>query len=120
MSASPKFYRCGACNTKNAHVRPRAIPHGQEGWLLVRFLSCRRCDAGKTLRDGIDPWRGERIEAAMLRPEHRPGPDAERRAAERFSLLLKNTPEARAERDRIRAALRPYPIPTAPALRLVK
>jgi hypothetical protein len=56
----------------------------------------------------------------MLRPEHRPGPDADRHAAERVSLLLRDTFEARAERDRVRAALRPFPIPTCPALRVVK
>ncbi len=68
MSPSPKFYRCGACNTKNAHVRPRAIPTAKmAGYASVSV--CRRCDAGKTLRDGIDPWRGERIEAAILRQE---------------------------------------------------
>ena len=120
MSASPKFHRCGACNTKNAHVRSKAVPYGQEGWLLIRFLSCRRCDAGRPLRDGIDPWRGERVEAAMLRPEHRPGSDAERRDTERLSMMLSDTSEGRAERDRVRAALRPYPIPTGPALRVVK
>ncbi len=56
----------------------------------------------------------------MLRPEHRPGPDADRRAAERVALLLRDTPEARTERDLIRSALRPFPIPTGPSLRLVK
>jgi hypothetical protein len=120
MPARTRYYRCGACQTKNVYARALAVPYGQEGWLLIISLACRRCRAGRSIRTGIDPWRGEPIEAALLRPENRPSLAAEREAMERLGERLTGAPQALAEEARIRAALRPYPIPTRSSLRLLK
>jgi hypothetical protein len=120
VASRPKFYRCGACNKKNVYVRPLAVPYGEDGWLLIFAVSCRHCKAGRSCRAGVDPWRGEQVEAALLSPQDRPSPESQRLAMERLGAALSGAPEALAEEQRIRAALRRYPIPTRPTLRVLK
>jgi hypothetical protein len=120
MAGRPKFYRCGACHTKNVYVKALGVPYGQEGWLLIMSVNCRHCRAGRSRRAGLDPWQGEQVEAALLSPEDRPTLAAQRRAVERLGDLLSGTPEALAEQERIKAALQPFPIPNRLSLRLLK
>jgi hypothetical protein len=113
-SVAVKLYRCGAYHTKNVRVRSVGVPYGPDGWLLVYWVVGRHCRAEKTLRDGIEHWHGEQVEAAMLRPEDRPTLELQSLALTRLGALLTCRPEPFAEEQRIRAALPslPYHQPT--------
>jgi hypothetical protein len=122
MAGKQTYFRCGACNTRNAYVRHGALPHDAEHYLPIHFIICRRCEASRTLLDGRDQWRGEAVEAAALTLKDRPDLSGNR-AADIMDRILSDDPEARVEeaarQRRLKPFLRRYPKPRSRSLRLV-
>jgi hypothetical protein len=107
LAGKQTYYRCGACNTRNAYVRTGGLPHGPDHYLLAHFLTCRRCQAAKPLFDGAHPWCGEAVDAAALAIKDRPDPSG-RHAARVTERNFSRDPEIRAEEQARERQLRPF------------
>ena len=81
MGGSSDAYRCGACRGRGVRVYEHTAPWFGGLRTDVRFLQCRRCQAGRLLFAEVEPWRGPELEAIALRPVDRATAGRDRRLA---------------------------------------